>query len=534
MIGVIANPADKAVIQEFFELFKTPWELYESTRKYDVVLCAIDPYFLEVSAKLVVIYAGKRVTGDVQVGSRARGTHFVSYNGSRIPIYGDSITLSKHGRAVLVDERTREPVGTIRECRGSVVARLGYDLFSEIRTLLTAGQPAANAGIPTLELHIAVLRDLILASGAPLLEIAPIPEGYRFIACLTHDMDNPSIRLHRFDHTIFGFLYRAVFGTLINVIRGRRSFRALFRNWTAALNLPLVHLGVARDFWNDFDRYPEHEGRIGSSFFVIPFKDTPGLGNGGPPKEYRAARYCAADIASHIRKLADKGCEIGLHGIDAWIDSSKGRDELQEIRRITDRQDIGVRMHWLYFDRESYLTLEEAGADYDSTLGYNETVGYRAGTTQVFKPLETTRLLELPMHIMDTALFFPAYLDLSPAEAGNYVRGIIDNAVRLGGCVTVNWHDRSIAPERLWDDCYFDLVAQLKKEGAWFATAGQVVSWFRWRRSAVLEETRTASGEVHGKISLEKADHLPQLRLRVAGGCVANGAVVLGTHQSQC
>ena len=31
------------------------------------------------------------------------------------------------------------------------------------------------------------------------------------------------------------------------------------------------------------------------------------------------------------------------------------------------------------------MTLEKAGFSYDSTVGYNETIGYRAGTAQVFK-----------------------------------------------------------------------------------------------------------------------------------------------------
>ncbi len=101
------------------------------------------------------------------------------------------------------------------------------------------------------------------------------------------------------------------------------------------------------------------------------------------------------------------GCEVGLHGIDAWLDSSKGREELEEIRRLTGASEIGVRMHWLYYDQQSPVALEKAGAAYDSTIGYNETVGYRAGTTQAYKPLEATRLLELPLHVMDTALFYP-------------------------------------------------------------------------------------------------------------------------------
>ena len=71
-------------------------------------------------------------------------------------------------------------------------------------------------------------------------------------------------------------------------------------------------------------------------------------------------------------------------------------------------------MHWLYYDQQSPVALEQAEAVYDSTIGYKETVGYRAGTTQVYKPLQVTRLLELPMHVMDTALFYPAYLGFSP------------------------------------------------------------------------------------------------------------------------
>ena len=58
-----------------------------------------------------------------------------------------------------------------------MLARIGYDLFGEIRTLLTVGQPPANASLPALELHIAFLRDLITGSGVSLVEIPPVPEG---------------------------------------------------------------------------------------------------------------------------------------------------------------------------------------------------------------------------------------------------------------------------------------------------------------------------------------------------------------------
>ena len=69
-----------------------------------------------------------------------------------------------------------------------------------------------------------------------------------------------------------------------------------------------------------------------------------------------------------------------------------------------------------------------------------------------------------------------------------WYRKFIDRAAEFGGVLTFNWHDRSIAPERLWDGFYLKLLGELKSRGAWFATAAQTVSWFRNRRLAVVEK----------------------------------------------
>ena len=37
--------------------------------------------------------------------------------------------------------------------------------------------------------------------------------------------------------------------------------------------------------------------------------------------------------------------------------------------------------------------LDEAGFEYDSTVGYNDAVGYRAGTSQVFRPRDEGELI---------------------------------------------------------------------------------------------------------------------------------------------
>ena len=48
------------MVREFFELFKTPWEVYESGRPYDVVLCAGDVHVPHNAAKVVIVYSGQR------------------------------------------------------------------------------------------------------------------------------------------------------------------------------------------------------------------------------------------------------------------------------------------------------------------------------------------------------------------------------------------------------------------------------------------------------------------------------------------
>ena len=106
-------------------------------------------------------------------------------------------------------------------------------------------------------------------------------------------------------------------------------------------------------------------------------------------------------------------------------------------------------------------------------------------------------------------------MNLSPAEASRRVSGIIDNAVRFGGVVTVNWHDRSISPERCWDDFYVELVRNLKSKGAWFATAGDVVSWFRKRRSAVFDLNSGEPDVPCVKTTTGETGDLPALQLRV-------------------
>jgi peptidoglycan/xylan/chitin deacetylase (PgdA/CDA1 family) len=513
MIAVLAAEGEHSTVREFFELFKTPWEFYHAGSKCSVLICA-GKYIPPNSAKIVLLYDSQENAFDRANGVRIlsrRSVAMLSYRGSRVPVYGNCLSFEASGTSVVSHEPSRESAAFAVTSGGQQIIRFGYDLFQEVRHLLIHGQPANYAQIPTLELHIALLRDLILECSIPLVEIPPVPDGYNFIACLTHDMDHIGIRNHKFDHTMFGFLYRAMVGSVLDFCRGRKTWRQLVTNWAAVLKLPLVYLGLVPDFWNQYDRYLELEKGLKSTFFVIPKKGETGSdGRGGRPSR-RAASYDIEGQKDLLKKLQAAGDEIGLHGIDAWRDSIAGRQEREIISRITGRAEAGVRMHWLFYDERSPAILEAAGFTYDATVGYNQTVGYRAGTLQAFKPMTVEKLIELPLHVMDTALFYPDYLNLAPAQAQEILHSLVANAGHFGGVMTVNWHDRSIAPERLWDTTYIRLLEQLQSGGACFLTAVQAVSWFRKRRAAIFEQ---GDGTLKIKIPISGDPHLPGLRVR--------------------
>jgi hypothetical protein len=502
MISVHANVAEEPVIREFFELFKTPWRFYRPGVAVDILLCTRQE-IPATDAKLVLVFNSELTAIDASsVGvTKVTTTSFKQGNWS-FPIYGAHLV--KLGGEEILWEQC--------QTKGQTLVRIGYDLFAEIRHLLTAGQPADNAAVPTLEIHIAWLREMILSHGLPLVEIPPRPVDHEFTVCLTHDVDHVGVRHHRFDHTLLGFLYRATLGSVREVFAGKKTFGQLAQNGWAVLKLPFIHLGLAQDFWYQFDHYVALENGAPSTFYIIPKKGVAGQDPQGNCQAKRAASYDATELKDILRDLATKEKEIGTHGLEAWREASAGISEREIISRLTGQEERGVRMHWLYFGKQSHAELERAGFVYDSTVGYNETVGYRAGATQVYQPLTTKTLLELPLHVMDTALFYPSYLNLSPKQAEQTIHQMLADFGRYGGVCTVNWHDRSIAPERLWDGTYRWMLKEFAQRGAWFATAAQSVAWFQKRRAVTFEIA--PDGQLKIK-SAPSADQLPELRVRV-------------------
>src|SRR5262245_59850379 len=149
-IGVVCREAERPCVEEFFELFKIPWESYRPDCQYSAVI-STEPNPGRLNCDLLVIYSSAAAGDAVAVIESNGGPVFIDIAGAKLPLYRNVAAFSwgvplaqktGSGSAVVVETTTGN---------GKTI-RAGFDLFSEVGFLLNQGQPAEHALIPALEL----------------------------------------------------------------------------------------------------------------------------------------------------------------------------------------------------------------------------------------------------------------------------------------------------------------------------------------------------------------------------------------------
>ena len=107
---------------------------------------------------------------------------------------------------------------------------------------------------------------------------------------------------------------------------------------------------------------------------------------------------------------------------------------------------------------------------YDSTVGYADRIGFRAGTCVPYQPWlldlgREARLLEIPLTVMDVTV---AGVTDAPEAQFEDIMGIIAKCRLVGGVFTLLWHNKSLMDPR-YSDTYFRLINHLSgaKRFAW-------------------------------------------------------------------
>lgn len=279
---------------------------------------------------------------------------------------------------------------------------------------------------------------------------------HHFQLNLTHDVDEP----YRFAFSGIGRLARRCAGDIYN----RRSFRQALNSIHSWVKVKTGN--IDSDPCNTFnmimDISEKHE--VKSAFYFI---------------TDRTSSYDCDYSIKHplLRKLMqqihERGHEIGLHpSYNTYKDIHQTKKEFDVLKEVCDQEGIqqlkwGGRQHYLRWNNPTtWQNWEEAGLDYDSTLSFAETLGFRCGTCYEYSTFDLInkkhlKLKEIPLTIMDATVFRENYMNLGGDNSGLGLQLMIrykDLHKKFNGCFTLLWHN-SYFNDLNYLQPYLDLIS---------------------------------------------------------------------------
>jgi len=296
-----------------------------------------------------------------------------------------------------------------------------------------------------------------------------------FTVALTHDVDSP------WRWTRIG-LRGAAARLKRNTLQARVA--PALREATALAAAP-VHRARGTDPNWRFRQIVDEErrrGASGSTFFVLAGHNDPH--DGAAPAAYDELR------PRLVETIRSAGAEVGLHGSYTAADDATRLAEEKATLEALAGEVQGHRYHYLRADpHRNVAQLATLGFRYDTTLGFPDAVGFRAGIGRPFRPWDFERdapadLLEIPLAAMDATLAEERYLGLSAKRTEPRLTALLDWAAVNGGAFAILWHPDRFDPLTSggWDRLYSRLLEGIRERGGVCMSAGELSSHSTWSK----------------------------------------------------
>jgi peptidoglycan/xylan/chitin deacetylase (PgdA/CDA1 family) len=260
---------------------------------------------------------------------------------------------------------------------------------SSVNAMVAAGATQS----PWLDAVARSLREAVVSrsAGHVVRTIAPWPDGHRWAAAFTHDLD-----------VVRGWpLFSGL--RLLELVGKGEMVQALRAGGSALVSALRDPIGQGVREILDVER----EHAIVSTWFII----------AGKPS---IAAFRRGDVTYSVEATATRrilssilqgGHEIGMHGSFATFVSAESMvEEKARLQRVTGTTVTGIRQHFLRMRPGiTPRAMVQAGFHYDSTFGYPDRNGFRLGVTSVVpvwdaKNGKALELDEAPLSWMDRAL----------------------------------------------------------------------------------------------------------------------------------
>src|ERR1035437_426566 len=156
-----------------------------------------------------------------------------------------------------------------------------------------------------------------------------------------------------------------------------------------------------------------------------------------------------------VKLLADYA-DVGIH--TSYVSNDEPellKTEVQRLSELLNREIQRSRQHFLRLEiPATYHNLLSLDIYNDYTMGYASQPGFRAGICDPFPFYDLDMEIETPLIIhpfmvMDGTL--ADYLRLSPDEAYEYIRQLIDEVKAVDGTFMSLWHNESLGGQGKWE-----------------------------------------------------------------------------------
>ncbi len=253
----------------------------------------------------------------------------------------------------------------------------------------------------------------------------------------THDVDWPFVS--------WGLPLKQVVRSALGDIAKRRDLSlSFFRLKSRLMNKPEDDPAYTYDFIMDISESLD----LKSTFFFI--------AGGTNPSLEGVYRIDQPEVRAILQRILTRGHNVGIHGSYHSLETpGRLKEETDELRQAVsllgyDPSRMGGRQHFL----RGYIPVlwresERAGLEFDSTLGFADMPGFRAGTCREYRAFDVFQRKELsltvkPLIVMDRTLRSADCLGLDENQARSIFLDLKRACARLNGEFVLLWHNTAL------------------------------------------------------------------------------------------
>ncbi|MFC1755879.1 polysaccharide deacetylase family protein [Patescibacteria group bacterium] len=167
-----------------------------------------------------------------------------------------------------------------------------------------------------------------------------------------------------------------------------------------------------------------------------------------------------------LTEIVERDHIIGFHpSYNTYNDEALWQSELSKLQAVVPEEISCGRQHALMFEIPyTWRLWEKANMQWESTMGYADTEGFRSGTCYEYKVFDvldrkTLNIVEKPLLMMDTTFF--TYQKIRKQEIYERVNKIKAQVQKYAGEFVILWHNSNLTGQK--KQIYLDIVKSVRK-----------------------------------------------------------------------